>query len=88
MLGGGWPGEPVAPAGLKKNYFWDENDLGYSNLLPNQAILSSSDENNLHVGDFVFSHAWEGDGMLAFKQIELYRQPKIVGEWDTYKGGN
>ncbi len=88
MLGGGWPGEPVAPAGLKKNYFWDENDLGYSNLLPNQAILSSSDENNLNVGDFVFSHAWEGDGMLAFKQIELYRQPKIVGEWDTYKGGN
>ena len=88
MLGGGWPGEPVAPAGLKKNYFWDENDLGYSNLLPNQAILSSSDENNLNVGDFVFSHAWEGDGMLAFKHIELYRQPKIVGEWDTYKGGN
>ena len=88
MLGGGWPGEPVAPAGIKKNYFWDENDLGYSNLLPNQAILSSSDENNLNVGDFVFSHAWEGDGMLVFKQIELYRQPKIVGEWDTYKGGN
>ena len=88
MLGGGWPGQPVAPAGIKKNYFWDENDLGYSNLLPNQAILSSSDENNLNVGDFVFSHAWEGDGMLAFKQVELYRQPKIVDEWDTYKGGN
>ena len=88
MLGGGWPGNPVAPAGLQKNYFWDENDLGYSNLLPNQSILSSSDDNNLNVGDFVFSHAWEGDGMLAFKKIELYRPGKMVGEWDTYKGGN
>jgi D-serine deaminase-like pyridoxal phosphate-dependent protein len=88
MLGGGWPGEPVAPAGIKKNYFWDENDLGYTNLLPNQSILSSSDENNLNVGDFVFYHAWEGDGMLSFNKIELYRQGKIVGEWNTYKGGN
>jgi hypothetical protein len=88
MLGGGWPGDPVAPAGLKKNYFWDENDLGYSNLLPNQSILSSSDENDVHVGDFVISHAWEGDGMLAFKTVQLYRAGKIVGQWDTYKGGN
>ena len=88
MLGGGWPGEPLAPAGIQKNPFWDENDLGYTNLLPNQAILSSSDQNDLNVGDFVFYHAWEGDGMLSFKQIELYRRNKIVGEWDTYKGGN
>jgi len=88
MLGGGWPGNPVAPAGLKRNYLWDENDLGYSNLLPNQSILGSSDENDLNVGDFVFSQAWEGDGMLAFKQVELYRTNKMVGEWDTYKGGN
>ena len=88
LLGGGWPGEPVAPAGIKRNYLWDENDLGYTNLLPNQSIMSSSDENNLHVGDFVFYHAWEGDGMLSFKKIQLYRQPHIVGEWETYKGGN
>ena len=88
MLGGGWPGEVVAPCGLKRNYFWDENGLGYTNMLPNQSILSSSDENNLNVGDFVFYHAWEGDGMLAFKKIVLIRHGTIVGEWDTYKGGN
>ena len=88
LLGGGWPGEPVGPAGLKKNYLWDENDLGYTNLLPNQSIIGSSDENNLNVGDFVFYHAWEGDGMLSFKKVTLYRQTGIVGEWDTYKGGN
>ena len=88
LLGGGWPGEPVGPAGLKKNYLWDENDLGYTNLLPNQSIIGSSDENDLHVGDFVFYHAWEGDGMLSFKKVVLYRQSGIVGEWDTYKGGN
>jgi hypothetical protein len=88
MLGGGWPGNAVAPTGLKRNYLWDENDLGYSNLLPNQSIIGSSDENNLNVGDFVFSQAWEGDGMLVVKKIELYRPGKMVGEWDTYKGGN
>jgi hypothetical protein len=89
MLGGGWPGELAGPAGLKRNYLWDENNLGYTNLLPNQSILSSSDKNSLHVGDFVFYHAWEGDGMLSFKKVLLYRpQSGIVGEWDTYKGGN
>jgi hypothetical protein len=88
MLGGGWPGELVGPVGLKRNYWWDENDLGYTNLLPNQFILSSSDKNNLNVGDFVFYHSWEGDGMLCFKKLVLYRQSGIVGEWDTYKGGN
>ena len=90
MLGGGWPGELAGPAGLKRNYLWDENGLGYTNLLPNQSILSSSDQNGLNVGDFVFYHAWEGDGMLCFKKIVLYRhtQGKLVGEWDTYKGGN
>jgi hypothetical protein len=88
MLDGGWPGELAGPAGLKRNYWWDENDLGYTNQLPNQSILSSSDENNLDVGDFVFYHSWEGDGMLCFKKLVLYRQSGIVGEWDTYKGGN
>ena len=88
MLGGGWPGNPVAPEGIQKNPLWDENDLGYTNLLPNQSILSSSDENDIKVGDFVFYRAWEGDGMLSFKKIVLVRQGKIVGEWDTYKGGN
>jgi len=88
MLGGGWPGNPVAPAGIRKNPLWDENDLGYTNLLPNQSILSSSDKNNLQVGDFVFYRAWEGDGMLSFKKLVKYRQGKIQGEWETYKGGN
>ncbi|CAF3270687.1 unnamed protein product [Rotaria socialis] len=88
MLGGGWPGELVGPMGLKRNHWWDENDLGYTNQLPNQSILSGSDENTLNVSDFIFYHPWEGDGMLCFKKLVLYRQNSIVGEWDTYKGGN
>jgi hypothetical protein len=88
MLDGGWPGELAGPAGLKRNYLWDENNLGFTNLLPNQSILSSSDENDLNVGDFVFYHSWEGDGMLCFKKLVLYRQSGIIGEWETYKGGN
>ena len=62
--------------------------MGYTNMLPNQAILSSSNENDLQVGDFVFYHAWEGDGMLAFKKVVLIRHGAVAGEWDTYKGGN
>lgn len=88
MLDGGWPGELVSPLGLKKNYWWDENKLGYSNLLPNQSILSSSNETNVNVDDFVFYHPWEGDGMLCFKKLVLYRQSGIVGESDTYQKGN
>jgi hypothetical protein len=88
MLDGGWPGELASPVGLKRNYLWDEHNRGYTNLLPNQSILSSSDENNINVGDFIFYHSWEGDGMLCFKKLVLYRQSSIVGEWDTYKGGN
>ncbi|CAF4555342.1 unnamed protein product [Rotaria socialis] len=88
MLGGGWPGELVGPMGLKRNHWWDENDLGYTNQLPNQSILSGSDENTLNVSDFIFYHPWEGDGMLCFKKLVLYRQNSIAGEWDTYKGGN
>ncbi|CAF1922307.1 unnamed protein product [Rotaria magnacalcarata] len=88
MLSGGWPGELVGPVGLKRNHWWDENDLGYTNQLPNQSILSSSDENNLNVSDFVFYHPWEGDGMLCFKKLVLYKENSIVGEWNTYKGGN
>lgn len=88
MLGGGWPGDLVAPKGIQRNPFWDQEGKNYSNLLPNQSICSSSDENKLHVGDFVFSHAWEGDGMLCFNRILLYRQSKITGNWKTYKGGN
>ena len=57
-------------------------------MLPNQSTLSSSDENNINVGDFVLTHAWEGDGMLCFSKLELYRDGKIVGEWKTYKEGN
>ena len=88
LLGGGWPGDLVAPKGIQKNPFWDQEGKNYSNLLPNQSICSSSDESHLNVGDFVFSHAWEGDGMLCFNRILLYRQNKITGSWKTYKGGN
>lgn len=88
MLGGGWAGEPVAPTGLRKNPFWDSDDKNFMNQLPNQALLSSSDQNNLHVGDFVFYQPWEGDGMLEFKNLLLFRQNKIIGEWETYRGGN
>ena len=39
ILGGGWSGELADPAGLKRDYWSDENDLGYTKLLPNQSHL-------------------------------------------------
>ncbi|CAF1314631.1 unnamed protein product [Adineta ricciae] len=87
-LGGGWPGELISPVGMRRNHWWDENDLGYSNLLPNQSIVSSSDKNNIRVDDFVFYHPWQGDGMLCFRKLVLYRQAGFVGEWSTFNGGN
>ena len=88
MTGGGWPGDVVAPDGIQKNGFWDSGEKGYANLLPNQSILSSSDDSRLAVNDFVFTHPWEGDGMLCFSRLLLYRNGKITGEWATYDGGN
>ena len=88
MLGGGWAGEPIAPTGLRKNPFWDSDDKNFMNQLPNQSLLCSSDQNNLHVGDFVFYQPWEGDGMIEFKNLLLVRQGRIVGQWETYRGGN
>lgn len=87
MLGGGWPGDVAAPAGMQHNCFWD-GEHAFSNLLPNQAILSSSDENMLKPGDFVFYQAWEGDGMLCFDRLVLVRQGRITGTWPAFKGGN
>lgn len=88
MLDGGWPGELICPIGVTKNYWWEAHQFGYTNLLPNQTIIGSSDENTLQIGDFVFSHPWEGDSILCFKKLVLYRHSGIVGEWDTYSGGN
>ncbi len=88
LLGGGWAGDPIGPTGLRKNPFWDSDDKNFMNQLPNQALLCSSDQSNLQVGDFVFYQPWEGDGMLEFKQLVLLRQNKIIGEWETYRGGN
>lgn len=88
MISGGFAGDLEAPAGLVNNSFWNENDKGFSNLLPNQAIYSSSEESVLQVNDFVFLRAWEGDGMLSFSQVLLYRNNEITGSWKTYSGGN
>ena len=87
MLGGGFAGDPVAPTGIKKNPFYDADDRS-TNMLPNQAMLAGSDENDMNVGDFIFYQPWEGDAMLTINNLLLFRQYKIVGEWTTYKGGN
>lgn len=88
MLGGGWPGDLVAPKGMQRNHFWDGDVKTYTNLLPNQSILSSSVDNNINVGDFVISQAWEGDGMLCFGKVLVYSNGRIIDEWSTYKGSN
>ena len=88
MLGGGWPGNVVEPKGIQHNTFWDGDENSYKNLLPNQSILSSSKQSTLKIDDYVFTQSWEGDGILCFRNVLLYKNKKIIGEWSTFDGGN
>lgn len=88
MLGGGWPGNVVEPKGIQHNTFWDGDEISYKNLLPNQSILSSSKQSTLKIDDYVFTQPWEGDGILCFRNVLLYKNKKIIGEWSTFDGGN
>lgn len=88
MLGGGWPGDPVSPPGLRENSFLSSGSGGIRNLLSNQAILLGSEEIPLTAGDFIFFQPWEGDALVLVDSVWLLRNGKIVGQWPTYRGGN
>ena len=88
LLGGGLPGDTIAPPGLQANPFLGGEVGGIRNLLSNQAILTGSRAVRADEGDFVFYHPWEGDGLVVLDRLWLVRSGRVVGWWPTYRGGS
>lgn len=87
LLGGGWPADPVSPPGLVPHPIFSSGPP-VANLLPNQPLLCGSKRVPLQEGDFVFFRPWEGDTIASMARLHLVRDGRIVGTWQTYRGGN
>ncbi len=86
VVGGGFPGEQVYPDGLIENTVVPGAD-GVNNLLSNQAQWLGSRQVPLEVGDFVFYHPWEGDGMRWLSRLDVFRAGELIDQWSTFQPG-
>jgi hypothetical protein len=39
------------------------------------------------VGDFVFYHPWEGDGIRWLSRLDVFRNGELVDQWSTFQPG-
>ncbi len=81
IYGGVWDAEIVHPRGLMPGWFYD---AAIVNLLPNQSLLSGSASVNANVGDYIFIHPREGDGMTVYHDIVAVRGGKAVAHWRPF----
>jgi hypothetical protein len=86
LVGGGFPAEQVFPEGLVPNPLEPGPD-GVNNLLSNQAQWLGSRDVPLQVGDFVFYHPWEGDGVRWLSRLDVFRNGELVDQWSTFQPG-
>lgn len=86
MVGAGFPGELVHPAGLIVNPFMPEGD-GVKNLMSNQQLRNGPADLPLEVGDFVFYHPWEGGGLAWLSMLEVLRDDTIIDRWPVFREG-
>lgn len=86
VVGGGFPGEQVYPDGLVENTVIPGAD-GVNNLLSNQAEWLGSRQVPLEVGDFVFYHPWEGDGVRWLSRLDVFREGELIDQWSTFQPG-
>lgn len=86
VIGGGFPAQQVSPTGLITNPLGPGSE-GVNNLLSNQAQWLGSREVPLQVGDFVFYHPWEGDGIRWLSRLEVFRGGQLVDQWSTFQPG-
>jgi|GEM_PF-49203 len=86
VVGGGFPGEQVFPAGLVGNPLVPGSE-GVNNLLSNQAQWLGSRELALQVGDFIFYHPWEGDGVRWLSRLDVFRDGELIDQWSTFQPG-
>ncbi len=86
LVGGGFPGDVVHPEGLVPNEVTSTSE-GVNNLISNQAQWLGSRELPLEVGDFVFYHPWEGDGVRWLSRLDVFRQGELIAQWSTFEPG-
>ena len=87
VVGGGFAGEQVFPDGLVENTVVPGGGEGVNNLLSNQAEWLGSRQVALEVGDFVFYHPWEGDGIRWLSRLDVFRNGELVDQWSTFQPG-
>jgi D-serine deaminase-like pyridoxal phosphate-dependent protein len=87
VVAGGFAGEQVFPEGLVENTIVSTGSEGVSNLLSNQAEWLGSRQVALEVGDFVFYHPWEGDGVRWLSRLDVFRSGELVDQWSTFQPG-
>ena len=86
LVGGGFPADVVHPEGLVPNEATSTSE-GVNNLISNQAQWLGSREVPLEVGDFVFYHPWEGDGIRWLSRLDVFRQGELIDQWSTFEPG-
>jgi D-serine deaminase-like pyridoxal phosphate-dependent protein len=89
-VAGAFPGEQLYPEGLVVNPVTssvDEGGGGVVNLLSNQAEWLGSRQVPLEVGDFIFYHPWEGDGVRWLSRLDVFRGGELIDQWATFQPG-
>lgn len=86
VVGGGFPAVQSFPEGLMENPI-SPGPAGVNNLLSNQAQWLGSRAVPLQVGDFVFYHPWEGDGVRWLSRLDVFRNGELVDQWSTFQPG-
>jgi D-serine deaminase-like pyridoxal phosphate-dependent protein len=94
VVAGGFPGDQVYPAGLVVNPVTasaagedDSPGGGVVNLLSNQAEWLGARAVPLEVGDLIFYHPWEGDGVRWLSRLDVFRGGELVDQWATFQPG-
>jgi D-serine deaminase-like pyridoxal phosphate-dependent protein len=94
VVAGGFPGDQLYPEGLVVNPVTssaagedDSQGGGVVNLLSNQAEWLGARAVPLGVGDFIFYHPWEGDGVRWLSRLDVFRGGELVDQWATFQPG-
>ncbi len=92
VVAGGFPGEVRYPEGLVVNPVTSsvgdgESCTSVNNLLSNQAEWLGERALSLDVGDFIFYHPWEGDGVRWLRYLDVFRGSELVDQWPTFQPG-
>jgi len=82
VSGGGWSEKILAPKGVFINTLTASPPN--ENMLPIQSMLNGSRKVLLSVGDFVFYHPLQGDAIMQFNTIHVFRGGKIVAFWKSF----